>query len=172
MRGRAEENTMDFQPNDYGSLRYVDHVGNNYLFRGGAPLTSVPDPNNPGCCIPDPNYPDNKCLQVFDYAGLTKAIASAPNLGCVPPPPSEYYLVIIDLVHPSEVSEIEPALNYFNDPKNPSRKNLGQVNLWDTNGTPVCYFNTPEEKRGPRTDNIIHRICSRPDEVPIYPPVD
>jgi hypothetical protein len=138
---------MDYQPNDYGSLRYVDRVGNHYLFRGGAPLTSVRDPNNPRNCIPDPNNPD-KCLQVFDYAGLTKAIASAPNVPSVPPPPAtQYYLVIIDLVHSNEASEIEPALSYFNDPENPSRTSQGQANLWDTNGTAVCYFNTPQDQR-------------------------
>ncbi len=134
---------MQYKPNDYNTLRFVDQVGKNYLFRGGAPTQPVPDPDNPGNCKPEPNDP-NTCLQVFDYEGLTKAIASAPNLPCVPPPPaSEYYLVIIDLVHSSEVDEFEPAMNYFNDPQHADRKNRGQVNLWDTNGTDICYFNPP-----------------------------
>ena len=29
---------MDCKPPDYGSLRYVDRVGTNFLFRGGRPV--------------------------------------------------------------------------------------------------------------------------------------
>ena len=145
--------SLQYQPNTYNSLRFVDQVGGNYLFRGGAPLKSFPDPNNPGQCIPDPD-PNNSgnCLQVFDYAGLTRAIASAPNLPGVPPPPaSQYYLVVIDLVHSNEASEIEPAINYFHTDEG---KSQGQFNLWDTNGTSVCYFNTPQDQRGHMVETI------------------
>jgi hypothetical protein len=89
---------------------------------------------------------------VYDYDGLVKAIASAPNLPPVPPPPpSQYFLVIVNLVHPNEVGEIELALTYFNEPDNRQR---GQINLWDTNGTPVCYFTTEEDKRGRLVETI------------------
>jgi hypothetical protein len=136
--------SLRYQPNTYNTLRLVDQVGGNYLFRGGAPLKSFPDPSHPGQCIPDPNNPAN-CLQAFDYEGLTKAIASAPNPPCVPPPPaSQYYLVIIDLVHSNESGEIVPAIIYFHTDEG---KCQGQFNLWDTNGTSVCYFNTPEDER-------------------------
>ena len=140
---------LPYQPNTYNTLRYVDSVGGNYLYRGGAPLTSLPDPKNPECCILDPNNPES-CLQVFDYDGLTRAIAAAPNPPCVPPPPaSNYFLVIVDLVHPDETGEIEPALNHFHE-----HPDQGQVHLWDTNGTPVCYFDTPDDKRAHLVETI------------------
>lgn len=102
----------------YDSLRYVDNVGQNFLFRGGSPITADP-------CTGDP---------AFDYAGLTAAIANAPNLPPTPVP-SSYYLVVINLEHPNERANLTAAIAYF-----AYNTAQGQLHLWDTNGTPSCYF--------------------------------
>ena len=110
----------------YESLRYVDHVGNNYLFRGGSPVTTDPNTGQP----------------VFDYDGLMAAIASKPELPPTPLP-SSYYLVDINLEHANESTNLTTEIDYFAN--NPN----GQLVLWDTNGTPQCYWQTDPPKRGP-----------------------
>jgi hypothetical protein len=119
----------------YDSLRYVDSVWSdnsdrwNFLFRGGEPLTTDPVTGQ----------------QVFDYAGLTAAIANPVNPPSVPlPPPSEYFLVVINLEHPNENVNLNAGINFFADPANQA---LGQLHLWDTNGTAQCYFQQPPEVR-------------------------
>ena len=110
----------------YESLRYVDHVGNNYLFRGGSPVTTDPNTGEP----------------VFDYDGLMAAIASKPELPPTPLP-SSYYLVDINLEHANESTNLTTEIDYFAN--NPN----GQLVLWDTNGTPQCYWQTDPPKRAP-----------------------
>lgn len=102
----------------YTTLRYVDNVGANFLFRGGMPLADD---------------------GTFDYAGLTAAIDQSPS---PVPLPSSYYLVDISLLHPNETTEIAAELTFFWN-GSPS----GQLNLWDTNGTPRCYFQTDPIER-------------------------
>ena len=111
---------------DYRSLRYVDNVEGNFLFRGPEPLAY--DPNN-------------KCAPFFDYPGLTTAIANAqlPPFAQLPP---QYYLVDINLLHPDETLKISLGIDYFQ-----SNPNQGRIHLWDTNGTPLCYFNTAPAER-------------------------
>jgi hypothetical protein len=103
------------------TLRYVDNVYSsvtgqtNFLFRGGEWLK-----------------PDN----TFDYDGLTGAIDHPVN----PPPvpiPQGYYLVVVNLEHADEKINLEAEIEFFAD-----NKDLGQLALWDTNGTAQCYFAT------------------------------
>ncbi len=104
----------------YESLRFVDMVGSNYLFRGGSTLGT------------DGN---------FDYQGLVNAIRQPLS----PPPvpvPENFFLVVVNLLHTNEVQPIEAELNYFQT--NPGN---GQVNFWDTNGTARCYFETDAKER-------------------------
>lgn len=118
----------------YDTLRYVDSVWSdnsdrwNFLFRGGEPLTTDPHGN-----------------PVFDYPGLTAAIANAVNPPPVPvPPPSEYFLVVINLEHPTENTNLNAGINFFADKANAAK---GQLHLWDTNGTSQCYFQTDPASR-------------------------
>lgn len=119
---------MTCQPPDYGSLRYVDSVESNFLYRGPEPLTCDPKTGQP----------------VFDYPGVTAAIAAAKLPRNVSPPPaaSGYFLVDINLLHPDETVKITAGIDYFQ--ANPAQ---GRIHLWDTNGTPQCYFNTAPAER-------------------------
>lgn len=108
------------------TLRYVDNVYSgftgqtNFLFRGGEWLK-----------------PDN----TFDYDGLTGAIDHPVN----PPPvpiPQGYYLIVINLEHPNEQINLTAEIDFFTN--NPG---LGQLHLWDTNGTAQCYFATDPARR-------------------------
>jgi len=118
----------------YTTVRYVDDVDGNFLFRGGETLLS----------------------NVFDYAGLKAAIAQAPNL----PPrplPDQYYLVVINLLHSNEVANIEAGVTFFGDVPNPDGfgqvpNPRGQFHLWDTNGTSDCYFSMDPQKREERVE--------------------
>jgi hypothetical protein len=120
----------------YETLRYVDtvdtHPGKNFLYRGGAALTTDPNGNI-----------------VFDYDGLRAAIKNPPPHTPRPPvpPPESYYLVVVNLVHSNEGPGITAEANYFwNDVSNPNR-NKGQVQFWDTYGTSLCYFETAPDAR-------------------------
>jgi hypothetical protein len=109
----------------YTTIRFVDNVGQNFLFRGGETLTTDPKTGKP----------------VFDYDGLKAAIASAPN----PPPtpiPSSYYMVVINLEHPDERTNLVAEITFFAD-----NADKGQLHLWDTNGTAQCYFQVDPAKR-------------------------
>lgn len=117
------------QPNTYNTLRFVDCVESNYLFRGVSPTACKPDPKDP-----------SKCIRVFDYDGLTGAMtANCPPYARLQQP---FYLAVIDLVHPDENAEIEPAMDFFF-----KNKAKGRLHFWDTNGTPVCYFDTAPGER-------------------------
>jgi hypothetical protein len=105
---------------DYGSLRFVDKVGKNFLFRGGAPVSQKPDGT-----------------YMFDD-GLFTALSKAPNLPT--PLPSSYYTVIMCLLQPPGDDQVIAAeRTHFSD--NPA---VGQFNLWATNGTPRCYFHVQD----------------------------
>ena len=104
----------------YNSLRYVDDANGNFLFRGGEAV------------ITDP-YTGNK---VFDYQGLTAAIANAPNLP-VTPLPTSYYLVMIDLEYGSETANILPTMQFLST----QGQGLAEIHFWETYGTDQCYFN-------------------------------
>jgi hypothetical protein len=114
-------------PSPYGTLRYVDTVNGNFLFRGGAAITTGPDGQ-----------------PVFDYDGLTSAIAAAPNLPPTPPlpPSSSYYLVVVNLEHSNEGTNLTAETNYFSNP--PGQQSVGQMQFWDTYGTALCYFEIPD----------------------------
>ena len=100
---------------DYGSLRFVDKVGKNFLFRGGAPVSQKPDGT-----------------YMFDD-GLFTALSKAPNLPT--PLPSSYYTVIMCLLQPPGDDQVIAAeRTHFSD--NPA---VGQFNLWATNGTPLVF---------------------------------
>jgi hypothetical protein len=122
------------QSQQYGSLRYVDSVEGNFLFRGPESLT-----------------PEN----TFDYPGLTDAIAAAKLPSNVPRPesfyssPAGYFLVDINLLHPNETVKIAAGIDYFQ--ANPMQ---GCIHLWDTNGTPLCYFNTAPAERNRLTRTL------------------
>src|SRR5258707_14824766 len=79
----------------YDSVRYVDNVGSNFLMRGPEPTIAKPDGS-----------------AYYDYDGLTTAIESAilaqsTRLPSTPRvSPWNYFLVHINLLHPTEVSEI------------------------------------------------------------------
>lgn len=83
----AELSKGTFMPNvtpapaPYTTVRYVDRVGPNFLFRGGATLTTDPV---------------SKEL-VFDFKGLDDAMRNAPNLPTPIKLPASYYLVVMDL---------------------------------------------------------------------------
>jgi|HubBroStandDraft_2_1064218.scaffolds.fasta_scaffold135367_2 hypothetical protein len=112
-------------PNPYGSLRYVDSVAGNLLFRGPSPVQTREDGSS-----------------FFDYDGLKGAIAAAPNR---PPLPSSYYLVLINLVHSNEGPHITVEADFFRQStcKDPNpNQDKGQVQFWDTYGTDRCYFQT------------------------------
>jgi hypothetical protein len=79
--------------NDYKTMRFVDRVGNNYLFRGGAPIANG----------------------AFD-TDLPTALRNADKSIQLPP---QFYLVVICLLHPN--ADDDPSLiaelNYFKDHK-------------------------------------------------------
>ena len=120
-------------PASYGSLRYVDNIESNFLFRGPEPAS------------PDPKDPTKKC---FDYCGLADAIRGAALPPSVLLPqgfredPPQYYLLVINLLHADETDKIAAEIDFFQ--KNPA---LGCVHLWDTMGTPQCYFSTAPVER-------------------------
>lgn len=102
---------------DYTTLQLVDQVGNNWLFRGGAPV-----------------YEQNQ-LKVFDYEGLQAAIKSK-----YPATPSTYYLVDVSLLYDDEGNdgrELTAERRFFR-----AIPNAGQLVSWPIWGTPRCYFTT------------------------------
>ncbi len=111
----------------YGSLQFVDMVGQNFLFRGPSPVTSSDGEN-----------------YSFDYDGLTGALENALNLP--QPLPSGYYLMVISLLHSDEWQEIDAEVTFFRSNNNIPNP-LGQLQLWDTYGTPFCYFTLPPNLR-------------------------
>jgi hypothetical protein len=117
------------QPNTYNTLRFVDVVEGNFLFRGGSPTACQPDPNKPG-----------QCITVFDYDGLTNMMMSkCPPYAQLRPP---FYLVVVNLRHMNEIDDIKLELDYF-----AKHGDRGRVHLWDTNGTPNCYFTSAPGER-------------------------
>ena len=119
-------------PATYGSLRYVDNIESNFLFRGPEPAGSD-------------SKTGNKC---FDYCGLANAIRGAKLPASVQLPPGffqdppQYFLVVINLLHPDETDKIAAEIDFCQE--NPA---LARVHLWDTNGTPQCYFSTAPAER-------------------------
>jgi hypothetical protein len=77
----------------YGSLRFVDMVEQNFLFRGSSPVMS--------------GY-GQYC---FDYDGLKQAMKSAPDLPRSLPDP--FYLMVISLLHSDEWQEIDTEVQFF-----------------------------------------------------------
>ncbi len=104
----------------YASLRYVDNIGDNFLFRGPVPTVR----------------PFNQPL-TYDYGGLTEAMRHATPSGLSLP--GNYMLIDVCLLHANETEEIAAIQSFFND--NPD---LGSVTLNDTYGTPNCYFQMSE----------------------------
>lgn len=103
--------------NQYGSLRYVDHFENNFLFRGPAPII----------------------VQTVDYDGLVAAIRkSAPPSS---PIPQDFFLIDINLLH-SDDEKVCIEYKFFQ--KHP---NLGEFIWWETDGTETCYYKCDLEKR-------------------------
>jgi hypothetical protein len=111
--------------NDYKTMRFVDRVGGNYLYRGGAPI------------LDDGTYDKD----------LPTALRNADKSIQLPP---RFYLVIICLLHPNADDDptLIAELNYFSDKKQ-GHQDIGEVHFWDTLGTDRCYFTTPEKERGP-----------------------
>jgi hypothetical protein len=151
-----------------GNVFYVDKVGNNYLYRGGAALTT------------------SSGRKIFDYDGLRSAIATAPNPPA--PPPKWYYLVVINLEHSNEGDELTAEIDFFSN-----WSDLGQVHLWDTNGVDPapaayqCYYKIkdPNQLDAMLTtlgewlpDPLIWRVATlrgwleNPATLPIKPPPD
>jgi hypothetical protein len=137
------------EPNTYNTLRFVDCVEGNFLFRGGDPLNCKQDEN--GNCIKDAQ---GNCTTIYDYEGLAEAmIRNCPpyapfptyNQSGLPP----FYLVDVNLLHTDEVSNIEFALDYYK--AHPAQ---GRLHLWDTDGTPLCYFSTPAAERERRVATL------------------
>jgi hypothetical protein len=106
--------------NDYKAMRFVDRVGNNYLFRCGAPIANG----------------------AFD-TDLPTALRNADKSIQLP---LQFYLVMICLLHPNadDAPTLIAELNYFKD-----HKLVGEVHFWDTLGTDRCYFISPSYQRGP-----------------------
>jgi len=102
----------------YGSLQYVDSIGTTYLFRGPSPVT------------------DGE----FDYTGLVAAIQDNPAPPT--PVPDNFYLVDISLLNTNEGAEIGAEIAYFE--ANPA---AGELQWWETLGTPQCYFQTDPNGR-------------------------
>jgi hypothetical protein len=102
----------------YGSVRFVDKVGNNLLFRGGAPI-------------------ENGAYDK-DLPGKLKNAYMPLQL------PPQFYLVIICLLHPNKDDSPAIAAELRNFHDNPL---AGEVHLWDTLGTERCYFTTAPDER-------------------------
>src|SRR5579862_1330887 len=108
-------------PNPYGSLRYVDSVAGNLLFRGPSPVQTREDGTS-----------------FFDYHGLQAAIAMARPM----PLAIDYYLAVINLVHSDEGPHISVEADFFRQDASGNPSGFGQVQFWDTYGTDQCYFRT------------------------------
>lgn len=95
---------------EYGSVRFVDKVGNNLLFRGGAPIV-------------------NGAFDTDLPAKLKNAYLPLPSTAVL------FYLVVICLLHPNvdDSPSIIHELSYFRD--NPL---AGEAHFWDTLGTDRC----------------------------------
>jgi hypothetical protein len=115
-------------PNKYSSLRLVDHLDKGGVFSPTfTALVRGPLPSN---------AVDGGTSYAFDYSGLTYAInAQLPS-------PTPYYLIDVCLLHANETAEITAEQTFFND--NP---HLGELILWDTNGTATCVFEVDPAKR-------------------------
>jgi hypothetical protein len=120
-------------PADYGSLRYVDNIESNFLFRGPEPASIGPKTGQ----------------KVFDYCGLADAIRRAVLPPSVQLPqgfysdPPQYFLVVINLLHADETDKIAAEIDFCQ--QNPAQ---ACVHLWDTMGTAECYFHTAPAERG------------------------
>jgi hypothetical protein len=106
------------------NVRYVDTVGDNFLYRGGKSLTT-----------------DSNGKTIFDYGGLQAAIKNVPNPPPMPPPAS-YYLVVVNLQHSNEGVSITAEADFFSESFDNPNRNKGQGQFWDTYGTDQCYFQT------------------------------
>ncbi|HEX4410721.1 MAG TPA: hypothetical protein VH206_18275 [Xanthobacteraceae bacterium] len=107
----------------YETLRFVDQVGKNYLIRGGSPVSDGG----------------------FDYDGLMDVILKLPQFpkGLKS---SDFYLVDINLQHANETDSLIAEISFLkwnNQTPNP----FGQLVLWDTLGTPKCYWQTEPWER-------------------------
>ena len=101
---------------DYGSLQFVDQVGNNFLFRGGSPVQS-----------------EQYAQSIFDYDGLKQAFQKVH-----PATPDNYYLVDVSLLYDdtgNDGQELATERRFFS--ANPA---AGQLLSWPIWGTPRCYF--------------------------------
>ena len=102
---------------EYGSLRFVDKVGNNLLFRGGAPIENGVRQG-----------PAEQAQERLHAVAAAAAILSRHHL----PVASEQ----------GRQLRYRAELEYFHD--NPF---AGEVHLWDTLGTDRCYFTTAPDER-------------------------
>jgi hypothetical protein len=107
----------------YGSLRYVDSIGSNFLFRGPVPTIK----------------PFNESM-TYDWDGLREALERAMPPGV--PLPLDYMIMDVCLLHATETEELTAITSYFD-----SKPERGSYRLNDTYGTPTCYFQTPEPQR-------------------------
>jgi hypothetical protein len=125
-------------PADYGALRYVDSIESNFLFRG-----------------PEPANVDSSGKKWFDYCGLTDAIRRAALPPSVQLPqsffndPPGYFLVVINLLHPDETDKIAAEIDFCQTYPDQAR-----IHLWDTDGTPECYFHTAPNERAHRVRTL------------------
>lgn len=117
---------------DYTTLRFVDKVGNNLLFRGGSPV-----------------YEQDQ-QKIFDYSGLKAAIKSA-----YPQIPDTYYLVDVSLLYDdggNDGRELAAERRFFSD--NPS---VGQLVSWQIWGTLRCYFTIGQADQTEQ-DRLVRRL--------------
>ena len=121
---------------DYTTLRFVDKVGDNLLFRGGTPVYRPPR---------SPWY--------FDYSGLQETMQFWVRQW-----PQSYYLVVVSLLDDTgDEQEVNIESQFF-----ASNPDLGQLIWWPIAGTPACYFETDLADR----DNLVRTLDDwMPDKI-------
>lgn len=107
--------------NDYTTLRFVDKVGDNFLFRGGSPIYNQ---------------------SIFDYDGLSDTMKNWVGVW-----PERHYLVDISLFiddgpNGNDHKELAVERAFFD--LEPDR---GQLVWWPTTGTSQCYWQTESDQR-------------------------
>lgn len=121
---------------DYTTLRFVDKVGANYLFRGGSPVYNQ---------------------STYDYDGLIATMKNWVGIW-----PERFYLVVISLFDDSgDARELAVEREFFD-----ANPDLGQLVWWPIAGTPDCYFWFYPEDRAERLrtlDDWLEHIVTRTD---------
>ncbi len=115
---------------DTYNVVFVDHVKNNFLFRGPNPVVK-----NAG---PDPS--GELPLHWFDYGNLTSSIAAAAERAGQTLPQS-YHLIDINLLQWGNANEVPMILAEYNFFQN--AQGLGEFHFWETNGTSLCAVAPP-----------------------------